>query len=147
MVTAIAICELYHPNVHGGGETVPPSISSQYIVREIVSVEEFMRKEYMMLICLMRNIYRGLHLPDHPLIRNFQIIHKDLDYIKLHIVQINELIGEDGMVWTVGCLKTHFIRLLQRQWRAVLRRRKDILRARKHPKALRHRETTGRWHC
>jgi hypothetical protein len=42
-------------------------------------------------------------------------------------------------------LKTHWIRLIQRHWRSVLKKRKQIIRGRKNPGALLWREVKGRF--
>jgi hypothetical protein len=42
-------------------------------------------------------------------------------------------------------LKTHWIRLIQRHWRSVLKKRMEIIRGRKNPGAIFWREVTGKF--
>ena len=45
----------------------------------------------------------------------------------------------------VAILKTHWIRLIQRNWRRVYLERERVCRLRCNPRQLQHRETTGSW--
>jgi hypothetical protein len=45
----------------------------------------------------------------------------------------------------VVILKTIWIRLLQRKWKNICMRRKEILQKRCHAKAIQERERSGKW--
>lgn len=142
-----AVCELYHPCIHGITSNPPKGIARHYIVKDILTIAEVMRGEHNELIEMLNIGYTSMRekLTEHPDIDNFKYIIRRPNYIKLDIVQINEMTGDDGTQWTTGCLKTHYIRLVQRRWKAYYKQRQVIIQARMHPRALRHRETTGRW--
>ena len=149
MPLQFAVCELYHPRIHGITASPPQDITQHYIVRETLSIEAVLGDEHLDIINLLKCGYAGMRrtIGIHPSIRNYKTIISQPDYIKLDIVQVDEISGEDGLPWTVGCLKTHLIRLIQRKWKAWYNKQQDVIRMRKHPKALRYRETTGKWPC
>lgn len=45
----------------------------------------------------------------------------------------------------VGIIKTFWIKLIQRTWKNILKKRDLIIRKRCHPNSIRHREITGKW--
>ena len=45
----------------------------------------------------------------------------------------------------VAILKTHWIRLIQKKWKNIIKERKTIIKKRCTVKSLRHREITGKW--
>jgi hypothetical protein len=45
----------------------------------------------------------------------------------------------------VAIIKTIWIKLIQRTWRNILKKRKEIIIKRSHPTALRYRELYGKW--
>ena len=98
MALQFAICELYHPSIHGVTWNPPLDISEQYIVREIFSLDEIMRNEHKTIISLMNKFYchKLLSIDPHPKILNYNKIAKSM--IQLQIVTIKEIIGEDGIL-------------------------------------------------
>ena len=59
-------------------------------------------------------------------------------------IEIMKLIVLEDQTYSV-ILKTHWIRLIQRHWRSVLKKRKQIIRGRMKPASLLWREVTGRF--
>lgn len=149
MPLQLAVCELYHPRIHGATANSPRDIAQRYIVRETLSPEAVLRNEHLDVINLLKCGYASIRrtLGNHPDVRNYRAIISHPDYIKLDVVKVDEISGADGIPWTVGCLKTYSIRVLQRKWRSWYKNQQNIIMRRKHPKALRCRETTGKWPC
>ena len=85
--------------------------------------------------------FNTLYSKKHPTIRNYNNIIKDKNYIKLDIVYIDKLAGDE----TVGYIKTFWIKLIQRRWKKIYKQRQDILKQRMLPKSIREREITGKW--
>jgi len=76
----------------------------------------------------------------HPIIRNYNHIIDNIDYLKLNIIQIIELPGFEQ----VACIKTIWLKLLQRKWKRIYKERKDKIKKLKNLYILRNREITGR---
>jgi hypothetical protein len=77
----------------------------------------------------------------HPTIRNYNKIIQANNFIKIDIVVISELPGNES----VGYIKTFWIKLIQRRWKKIYKQRQDILKQRMLPKSIREREITGKW--
>ena len=45
----------------------------------------------------------------------------------------------------IAYIKTHFIRIIQRKWKYIFKKRKNILKNHANPKSLKYRETYGKW--
>jgi hypothetical protein len=62
--------------------------------------------------------------------------------MKLEIIQTDELLpGTEHVAY----LKTFWLRIVQRCWKKTFRLRKELIRKRSTPIALRERERTGQW--
>jgi hypothetical protein len=59
-------------------------------------------------------------------------------------IEIMKLAVLEDQTYSV-VIKTHWIRLIQRHWRSMLKKRNEIIRGRKHPAALLWREVTGKF--
>jgi hypothetical protein len=59
-------------------------------------------------------------------------------------VQILQLHLVDNLVYTVVD-KTYWLKLVQRSWKRVYAQRQTVINARKSPKSLLYRQTTGKW--
>ena len=77
----------------------------------------------------------------HPFIKNYKSITNDDKYIKLDIVKVDNLTGNE----TVGYLKTFWLRVVQRRWKKVFKERERILKIRQHPKSRMHFRSFGKW--
>jgi hypothetical protein len=136
MSFVIGLCEVFHPCIHGYDIMSSEGILNHYLVHTIFTLEEFYDKSYIDTIDQMSEYSSSPF--EHPTIRNYKIISKD---VKLHIMKVEELNGGE----TVAYIKTHWIRLLQRRWRTILKERKKVIQDRSMIKELRKRETTGKW--
>jgi hypothetical protein len=62
-------------------------------------------------------------------------------YIQPQIAERIYLSGDE----CVAVIKTHWIRLIQRNWRRVYSEQQRIYGMRKHPRQLQYRQVTGNW--
>lgn len=147
MVLHLALCELYHPQIHGASEAPPQDIANRFIVREILSVDDFFGQELNEILSAANDFYRdqGTRLDEHPIINNYHAIVRSPDYIRVDVVDVENCTGLDGLDWCTGSLKTSYIRILQKTWRNARKRRNAYIQACKSPYALRYRETTGQF--
>jgi hypothetical protein len=136
MTFVIGLCELFHPYVHGYDIMSSEGILNHYLVHTIFTLEEFYDKSYIDTIDQM--IEYSTSPFEHPTISNYKNISKN---VKLHIMEVEELKGGE----TVAYIKTHWIRLIQRRWRTILQKRKEVIKHRSSLKELHKREITGKW--
>ena len=73
--------------------------------------------------------------------RNYKNIILKQPYIRPEIAECVYLENED----CVAILKTHWIRLIQRTWKNIIKQRKTIIQKRARLNALRYKEFNGRW--
>jgi hypothetical protein len=143
----LAVCEIFNPAIHGQTNESSPDITSHFLVHTTVEPEEFYDLSFTDLIRMLRDGYHaylsvwGDRAPYHPIVRNYDAIVRGDAYIKLDIVVLDELIGQE----CVGYLKTHWIRLVQRCWKRVFKERKQLIKTRSTPAALRYRSVHGCW--
>jgi hypothetical protein len=103
MVNTLAICELYHPHIHGNTKDSSDDIHGHFIVRTTMDPYEFYS-------------YRMSdknHQIVHPHIRNY--INVNRHYSIPNIIEPIILSGGE----MIGIVKTHYIRLFQRKWRGL----------------------------
>jgi len=141
----IAICEILHPIIHGQDENSSAGIETHFLVTETFELEDFYNNSYKEMLTIYQREYNGysrvLNRLKHPTIRNYNNIIKDKNYIKIDIVFVEELSGNES----VGYIKTFWIKLIQRRWKKIYKQRQDILKQRMLPKSIREREITGKW--
>ena len=77
----------------------------------------------------------------HPTIRNYHNIIARQDYIKPEIGEYIILPTQEA----IAILKTVWLRIIQRKWKKVFAKRKDIIRSRCRPSSLHEREIYGKW--
>ena len=147
---SIARCELHHPLIHGADDDSDPNISAHFLVFDTLTNEEFFGSAYQSENAWHHLRYGsrqmdmahfiqhyGAAILGHPFIRNYRHI-AQFDF-RTEIVQIIQLSGNEQ----VAILKTLWLRILQRKWKNICRKRKDWL---KEPsKKLLYREIYGKW--
>ena len=120
----LAICELFTPTKHGKTNNSSPNIEGQWMVYTTISLDEFYDNSY--------NEY----------IEMLDIQNSDNgDPIEIDIAHIHEL--ETGCE-VVGCIETHFLKLLQRKWKTMYKKRIQLIRQRGSIKSLKERQYTGK---
>ena len=86
--------------------------------------------------------YNSLNnLKVHPLIRNYKYIISRPTYIQLHIAKVIYLSGSE----CVAILKTFWIKIIQRTWKKIYKKRCTVIALRKSPVSLFYRERHGKW--
>jgi len=148
----IAICELFHPIIHGKDENSSIGIENHFIVTETFELAEFYDNSYQDTITALQADYKKISKKNskknsklsknkHPTIRNYNKIIEKNNFIKVDIIQIDELSGNES----VGYIKTFWIKIIQRRWKKIYKQRQDILKQRMLPRSIRERQLTGNW--
>ena len=148
MSYCLGICELYTPRIHGATSNSTQRIIGNYIVVYKTPITEFYNSYY---IDMINAIYGGwLYIGTsngtcnnpyyHPIIRNLGYMVSKPDFIKLDIIQPFYLDGGE----MIGIKKTFLLSILQRKWKNIYKKRKDIMELMKHPKHLHMRQVTGK---
>tara|TARA_A100001015_G_C14954304_1_gene698097 strand:- start:1007 stop:1537 length:531 start_codon:yes stop_codon:yes gene_type:complete len=164
----LAICELHIPDLHGYTNSSDKDIINHYMITNIVELDDFYNEDYKVDIAIMNEcylmwLYSYIDEVDnynydsdneeeldeylvrnnitHPNIRNYSNIIDDGKYIKLDIVEMHELNGHE----MVGFIKTFWLRILQRKWKKIFKKRKEVIRKRKFLSSLKNREINGNW--
>jgi len=113
-------------------------LSEEIVIHSIITIEEFYDNSNYNLIfnlCEQYVYYLSVwsdRFPPHHIAHSHFI---DNPFINIEIIHIDEQ----------TCFKTYWIRVIQRRWRNIFNKRKDILTKRKQSLALRIRQTTGKW--
>tara|TARA_Y100000768_G_C23935705_1_gene662450 strand:- start:238 stop:756 length:519 start_codon:yes stop_codon:yes gene_type:complete len=155
MAYKLVICELHIPDLHGFMENSSENIYLNYLVTTIITLEEFYSYEYLNDIGILNECYQLWLLDNisirlnnnieysiyHPYIRNYINIITNDNYIKVDIAYVEELEGEE----MVGYIKTYWLRLIQRKWKKIYKKRKEIIAKRNCIKSLNTRSLTGLW--
>jgi len=156
MPTEIVLCELFNPAIHGLTEDSSGDIQTHYIVTEKIDPSEVLgdatatgstdsdnpfvyarlRKNM-----LTHTIRQSEKIRDHEYIRNYVGISTKSDTYLPQLATCVQLPGDE----CVAILKTHWLRLIQRSWRNVLRNRSNVTKLRCHPDNMRMKEIKGRW--
>jgi hypothetical protein len=140
---SLVICELHNKHIHGFTAESDKNVQGHYLVIETFDQANVNIKK-MNKICKKYNrVYGALsvNMLDHPIIRNYPNVVTSNKYIRPQIAERIYLNGDE----CVAILKTHWIRLIQRNWRRVYNERQRIYDIRKHPRQLHHRQITGTW--
>lgn len=156
----LGIIELYWPRIHGELEENDNHIHYHYIVSEIIP-------KYL----LKRNFYNKKAVKEIPLyyknhynkyinlnngwstvcrypnlhITNFECIVSNNDYFQYHIIKPYLL----DSYHSIAIIKTYFIRIIQRVWKKLYKKRKEIYNERNKYCNIEYKNTNGEWpkHC
>ena len=113
----LAICEVYHPILHGQTETSSPQINNHFLVYTTIELSDFYSGAYLYEEHSLRRYRKAVRLLhgsiDHPTIRNYAKVEKK--YIRLEIIQADVLSGDEEVAY----LKTFWLRLAQRRWKKI----------------------------
>tara|TARA_B100001093_G_scaffold483351_1_gene515776 strand:+ start:4159 stop:4611 length:453 start_codon:yes stop_codon:yes gene_type:complete len=142
----ICICELFHPLLHGLTSNSSLNIQSHYLIHMEISIDDFWNKNYEgYLEDLLEYYYHNFGHNNretiiyHPIIRNYQHILDNIDYLNIDIVEIIELPGNEQ----VACIKTVWLKILQRKWKKICRERNNKVLKLKNINNLLKREIVG----
>ena len=141
----LVCCELHNKHLHGFTEESDISVVNHYLVihsvmcatsldiQEMHKISKFHNKKYSKIF--------NLSDKPHDVIQNYSNIVLNKKYIQPNIAQCIYLKGGE----CVAILKTHWIRLIQRNWKRVFKERQNIQRLRAHPTQIRYREAHISW--
>lgn len=138
---ALAICDIYNPIIHGYDSNSSNNIVNHYIINTIIDIEEFYNNEFKDYIDLFESSITHRYDLNHPTVRNYDTIIHNPKYLKVDIIKVDELEGQEQ----VGYIKTFWIKIIQRRWKNILKERKKIIKERLLPKSLYERQLTGKW--
>ena len=143
----LAICEPFHPVLHGQDENSTPAIEKHFLVYTLVDLSEFYNNAYADEERSYRRYRKAINClhhetinKTHPSLRAYTTIANK--HIRLEIIQPDELKpGQEAVAY----LKTFWLRIVQRCWKKIFQQRQAILKERTTLKALREHERTGKW--
>jgi hypothetical protein len=141
----LAICEVFHPHLHGQDENSSPSINTHFLVYTEVSLPDFYNQSYLAEADSLKryvNAVQRLHGTldtTHPTVSNYTAVTNK--YIRLEIIQSDILSGQEEVAY----LKTFWLRIVQRRWKKIYKMRKELIKQRSQYKQLKERERTGNW--
>ena len=141
----LAICEVFHPTLHGQNETSSPKVDTHFLIYTLIDIDDFYTQAYLSEENSLRRYRKAIHImheslnKTHPSIRNYRRVSNK--YIRLEIIQTDVLTGQEEVAY----LKTFWLRIVQRRWKKIYKERKDLLRQRSTMTALVERQRTGQW--
>jgi hypothetical protein len=107
-IPKLALCELYHSDIHGNTEDSDPYIHEHIMVLDTFETIEELQESLENYPVWIRP------RPEHPCIRNYNGIVRNRRVFGAQIVYVMELSGGES----VGIIRTGGLRRLQRRWRA-----------------------------
>jgi len=139
----LAICEVFHPVIHGVNENSDPQIHTQFLVYTLIDLVDFYSNAYISEANSLRRYRRAVEIlhgsQPHPTLRDYQRVNQN--HLRIEIIQVDRLSGQEQVAY----LKTFWVRLVQRRWKKIYKARKEIAARRMQIAALRERERTGQW--
>ena len=81
------------------------------------------------------------NMKTHSIIRNYKQIIAQQNYIQLHIAKVIYLSGLE----CVAILQTFWIKIIQRTWKKIYKKRCIVIALRKSPISLFYKERYGKW--
>jgi hypothetical protein len=151
----LALVELYLPLKHGILDKNNTSMYGNYLIVDQIEPSEFytnmrgltsdievtrkMYREYLEKLKYEMNITQT-----HPLIRNYEKIVANPKQFQLQLIEpVTVSIGNNEWDnYSTAVIKTHWIRLIQRRWREITRKR---IQTKQNVKNLQYREIHGKW--
>lgn len=151
MVLKLAVCEIFHPKIHGFDENSSPEILNHFMVNYSINTDEFMNKadfeelqnDLEFLNYEYNNASTKLKLQESDcIIRNYKNIINHPQYPHIDIVDIKRLSYGDE---DVAILKTCWLRIFQRKCRSYCNYKKALIKHMRKPSSIMHREIHGKW--
>jgi hypothetical protein len=134
----LVFCELYNDKIHGNTNK---EVCKHYL---LINKLKKLDKDYINNITKAYNkgcIERQQQIIPHKFIKNYENIITRPNYIKPEIGETITL--QSGHI--VCIIKTLWIKLIQRAWKRIFEKRKQIIKMRCQVQSLKYREVTGRW--
>jgi len=131
----IALCELFNSKIHGYESS---QVLTHYLV---IKRYKFLNIEYIKNDAYM-NCYKYLNVNlQHEIFPNYRNILISKKFLKPQIVKCIDL--DSGH--RIAIIKTIWIKIIQRTWKNIFKKRKEIIQKRKNISSLHNRELTDHW--
>lgn len=145
----LLIPEIYNRYFHGKTVDSDPNIEGQFLVLQSFYLSSSSRMcdffKYANNLCKFYKKYYEKNYYDsslsHKLLRNYNDIIKNPNYLNLQIGKIYYLKGDE----CVCVIKTFWLKLIQRTWKKVYKMRKLIMQMRCRPDSIMYRQISGKW--
>lgn len=145
----LLIPEIYNRYFHGKTVDSDPNIEGQFLVLQTFYLNPSSRMcdffKYVNNLCKFYKKYYEKNYYDsslsHKLLRNYNDIIKNPNYLNLQIGKIHYLKGDE----CVCIIKTFWLKLIQRSWKRVYKMRKHVMQLRNRPDSLMYRQITRKW--
>lgn len=119
----LILCEHHNPKIHGKTDVSDINIENYLIVIKSFTLNNIKKN-----IKIYKRLYQQydyhLILNNHPSIRNYYNIASNINYIKPEIAECIILITGE----TIAILKTFWIRIIQKTWKNVYKKRLNIIK-------------------
>jgi hypothetical protein len=145
----LLIPEIYNRYFHGKTVDSDPNVEGQFLVLQSFYLNATSRMsdffKYANNLCKYYKKYYEKKYYDsslsHKLLRNYNNIIKNPNYLNLQIGKIHYLKGDES----VCVIKTLWLKLIQRSWKRVYKIRKLIMQRRCRPDSIMYRQFSGKW--
>lgn len=143
----IAICQLYHKDIHGRTQDSNEFIDKHYILEEVVDCDDFYNNSYREMLEEHIRVNAGIIMIRNnvtpyidEIITNTEMTQQNnINKVSIEIVEPIDLpTGE-----YVACIKTFWLKIIQRKWKKVFEKRKEKLKKFKNLNNLLKRERFG----
>lgn len=136
----LGICEIYHKNIHGYREKSNLYIHNHFILVFYIDVNDLYNDQIVR--NNINNMYRSYSyiLTSHPTIRNYHKIISDINNLKINIIETIELPSKE----IICIIKTIWLKLLQRKWKNIYKKRIMKLKKMKNFSIIVKREIIGK---
>jgi len=136
----IVICEIYNTKKYGELEL------NNDLINHFITINRYKYFDFQIIYedilhIQSSNILMRYYSHEHPTIRNYRRIAYRLKYLKPEIAECIYL--SDGSC--VSIIKTLWIKIIQRTWKKIFSKRKEVIKERSTHKSLRYFEYNGRW--
>jgi hypothetical protein len=139
----IACLELYNPKRHGRASK--SLVEEKYLILHSYDIDEFYNKinDIKGDIEFANTNYHMMSL-SHPTIRNYTNIIKNPKHLELRVIEPIKIYFGDGKedYYSTGIDKTIWIKLIQRRWRNIQKKR---IQSKIKIDSLKYRELHGKW--
>jgi len=145
----LLIPEIYNRYFHGKTVDSDPNIEGQFLVLQSFYLNPNSKMSYFFKyvnnLCKFYKKYYEKNYYDsslsHKLLRNYNDIIKNPNYLNLQIGKIYYLKGDE----CVCIIKTFWLKVIQRSWKRVYKMRKLIMQMRCRPDSIMYRQISGKW--
>ena len=127
----LGICEIFHPTIHGYNSNSYPNVVNHFLLHTTIDLEDFWDNSYQDCLNDLLEFYNKdfnfslrESLINHPTIRNYYHILYNVQHLNLDIIEVFELPGNE----TCACIKTIWLKLLQRKWKRIYKERQDKIK-------------------